>query len=60
MKIDMTDYQKKILDDLPDKYQGEAIAPAANHLFELNETACKLSERDAHVFHMIVAKLLFM
>ena len=33
VKIDMTDDLKKILDDLPSKYQGRAIAPAEKHLF---------------------------
>ena len=37
VKIDTTDYLKTILDDIPDKYQGISITPAANHLFEVNE-----------------------
>ena len=60
VKIDMTDFLKNILDDLPNKYQGRAITPAANHLFEFNKTTRKLSEKDAHAFHTIVEKLLFL
>ena len=60
VKIDMTDYLKKILDNLPDKYQVKVITPAANHSFEVNGTTRKLSERDAQAFHTIVAKLLFL
>ena len=60
VKIDIADYQKKILDDLPDKYQGRAITPTANHLFEVNETARKLSKKDAQAFHTIVENFLFL
>ena len=56
----MMDYLKKILDDLPNKYQGRAITLAANHLFEVNKTTRKLSEKDAQSFHTIVAKLIFL
>ena len=56
VKIDMTDYLKKILDDRSDKYQGRAITPAANHLFEVNKTTRKLNEKDAQAFHTIVEK----
>ena len=50
----MMDYLKKILDNLPYKYQGRAITPAANHLLEVNENVSKLSEKDSQVFHTIV------
>ena len=60
VKIDMTYYLKKILDDLLKKHQGRAITPAANHLFEVNKTTRKLSEKDAQAFHTIMAKLLFL
>ena len=33
VSIDMPYYLKNILDDMPTKYQGRAITPAANHLF---------------------------
>ena len=56
----MMDYLKKILDDLPNKYPGRAITLAANHLFEVNKTTRKLSEKDAQSFHTIVAKLIFL
>ena len=56
----MIDYQNKIMDGPPDKYQGEFITLAANHIFEVNETAHKLRKSDAQAFHTIVAKILFM
>ena len=60
VKIDMTGYLKKILNDLPNKYQGRAITPAANHLFEVNKTTKNISEKDAQAFHTIMEKLLFL
>ena len=57
VKIDMTDYLKKILDDLPNKYQGRAITLSANHIFEVNKTMRKLSDKDAQSFHTIVTNL---
>ena len=60
VKIDMTDYLKKVLDDLPNKYQGRAITTTANHLFEVNNTTRKLREKDAQAFHTVLAKLLFL
>ena len=52
--INMTDYLKKILDELPDKYQGRAITPAANHLCGVNETVHRLSEKDATIVENIL------
>ena len=60
VKIDMTDYLKNILDDLPRKYQGGAITPAVNHIFEVNNTTHKLSKGYAQAFHTIVTKLMFL
>ena len=60
VNIYMTDYLKKILDDRPIKYQGRSITPAANHLFEVEKTTCKLSKGYNQEFHTIVTKLLFL
>ena len=60
VKIDMKDYLKKILDNLPEKYQGRAITPEEKHHSEVNNTTRKLSEKDAQAFHTIVSKLLFL
>ena len=60
VKINMTDYLKTIMDDLPDKYQVRAITPTTNHLFEFNETAQKLSKKNTHTLHTIVEKFLFL
>ena len=60
MKIYMTNYLKKILNDLPIKYQGMATTPAANNFFGVNKTTRKLSKKDAQAFHTIVANFLFL
>lgn len=59
-RICMTDYVNEILDELPESMSGTAVTPAANHLFEVNEEAVKLSEADAQFFHHNTAKLLFL
>ena len=60
VKIDMKDYLKMILDYPTKKYQGEAITPAVNHPFEMNNTARKLSKAEAKTFHTIMSNLLFL
>ena len=40
----MEDYIKKILEDVPHDMEGTAKTPAANHLFNINDGAKKLSE----------------
>eukprot|EP00957_Ditylum_brightwellii_P015474 1164817-Ditylum_brightwellii.AAC.1 len=37
VKIDMIEYIMKMLNDLPEDYDGEAATPAANHLHEVSE-----------------------
>jgi hypothetical protein len=45
VKIHMIDYiQKKMLAEIPDDMNGEAATPAANNIFEVNESADKLDE----------------
>ena len=60
IKMDMKDYVKKILDELPKKYQGRSITPAANHLIKVNKTTRKLGKKDSQAFYTIVEKMLFM
>ena len=60
VKIYMTYYLEIILDNMPENCQGRAITMAANHIFKVNETARKLSEKEAQAFHTIVEKFLFL
>ena len=60
VQITIYDYIKNMLAELPAVMDGESRTPAALHLFEVNEEAVKLSEKDAQFFHHYVAKLLFL
>jgi hypothetical protein len=62
VKIGMSNYITKMLDDLPPNMDGESATPAANHLFEVNpDTDNMLLDHDnAEFFHTNMAKLLFL
>ena len=56
----MIDYVKSVLDELPTDMDGTAPTPASSHLFEVNESAEKLSDELGNLYHHNVAKLLFL
>ena len=60
VKIDMTNYILKILEGLPEGFNGTAITPAASHLFDIKDTCLKLDSKTMVLFHHIVAQLLFL
>ena len=60
VKIKMLDYVEKMLADLPKEMDGEAITPAANHLFDVDEDSPKMGEEQAQFYHTYVAKTLFL
>ena len=62
VKFTMIDYIENMLADLPSDMDGEAVTPAANHLFEVNENTAEmqLDPETADLFHHFVAKLLFL
>ena len=45
VKIDMTEYLLKILKYVPKKHKGNAVMPAANHLFEVKNNGMKSQQR---------------
>jgi hypothetical protein len=57
--VDMEDYLKEILKDLPEDMNGTATTPVADHLFKVRDNAPKLNEDRAEFFHRVVAQLLF-
>merc|ERR1712085_192705 len=57
--VDMEEYLKEIIKDLPEDMNGTATTPAADHLFKVRENAPKLNEEQAGFFHRVVAQLLF-
>jgi hypothetical protein len=58
--IKMDDSIEKMLEELPEEFDGEAPTPAANHLFNTDENSPKVDEERAQFFHEHVAKTLFM
>jgi hypothetical protein len=60
VKIKILDYVEKMLADLPAKMDGEAPSPAANHLLTVNDDQAKVDEKRARLFHIYVAKKLFL
>jgi hypothetical protein len=60
VQIYMHDYIDNMLSELPADFDGEAATPAANHLFQVNKNAEKVSEAKAQLFHHNTAKLLFL
>jgi hypothetical protein len=61
VKFSMYDYLQDIIATLPDdlRTNRNTTTPAADHLFEVNDNATKLSQKRADTFHKYVAKLLF-
>ena len=57
--VDMEDYLDKMMDGLPSDMDGYASIPAADHLFRTRLNVPKLSEKQAELFHRIVAQMLF-
>jgi hypothetical protein len=57
----MYDYLEDIIANLPENLQTNRsfVSPAADHLFTVDDSADKINETDAGVFHHHVAKLLF-
>ena len=61
VKISMYKYIKQLLSKLPEDVAGLAATPAANHLFQFDDTnAEQLSKSEAQFFHHNVSKLLFL
>jgi hypothetical protein len=58
-KIFMTKYLKEAIDAFPEDCNTLAKAPAASHLFEVNDECARINEADIKKLHSIVAKLLF-
>ena len=59
--IDMREYISSILDQVPDDMKGEALTPAANHLFQVNtDNPDLLDEQQSTLFHHITMQLQYL
>ena len=59
-KIKMLDYVENMLNEAPDDMDCEALTPAANHLFDVDEDSPLVDEERAQLFPTFVAKTLFL
>ena len=57
--VDMEAYLDEMLTDLPEDMGGVATTPAADHLFKVRDSAPKLNEERAELFHRVTAQMLF-
>jgi hypothetical protein len=60
VKIDMRDYVKKVLGEMPEDMDGTATSPAAQYLLQVKEGVELLDKPKSEFFHATVAKLLFL
>ena len=60
VKVVMTDYIKKLIKDAGDKFKGNAVTPAKNNLFIINDFSPYLSVEFSQFFRTFTAKLLFL
>ena len=55
--IDMSDYVKTIIADMPEEMVGKAPTPATNHLFKIREGSVPIKKEKTYSFHKIVMQL---
>jgi hypothetical protein len=60
VRIDMQEYVKKVLIEMPDDMDGTASSPAAEYLFDIQDGIEALDKEKREFFHATVAKLLFL
>jgi hypothetical protein len=60
VQVIMTQYVKKLVEDAEEKFKGNAVTPAKNNLFIINNLSPYLSVELSQFFHTITAKLLFL
>jgi hypothetical protein len=58
--VDMVDYLKSVIAEMPDEMIGTASTPAARHLFQINENPELLDPERAAGFHRMVMQLLYL
>jgi hypothetical protein len=58
--VDMIDYVKTIIADMPPEMEGTALTPAGDNLFKVNPNPVLLDREKADVFHRMVMQLLYL
>ena len=59
IKVNVVKYVKDTVKMFPEEVKGKVAIPAAEHLREVNDQAERLPEKQAQLFHTIVARSLF-
>jgi hypothetical protein len=59
VRINMGDYLRKVIKELPKEITGVCATSASDNLFKVQEDGRKLSDESEEVFHHIVYQLLF-
>jgi len=60
VKFTMPDYIDTLLDECPSDFDGTAITPASNYLFNINDKAEMLDDDHSTEYHHLTAKLLYL
>ena len=58
--VDMVEYVKTIISEMPEEMAGTTATPAAAHLFKTNANPDPLSEEKAKTFHRMVMQLQYL
>jgi hypothetical protein len=58
--VKMLDSVAKMIEELPEEFDGKATTPAGCDLFKIDENSPKVDEKKAQFYHTHVAKTLFM
>ena len=58
--VDMIDYIKTIMAEMPKDMEGTAKTPAGSHLFQVSDHPVLLDGDKAEVFHRMVMQLLYL
>lgn len=60
VRVAMADYIRRMLEEAPDGFFGEAATPEEKHLFDVDDHSPKLEEHRANIFHNLVARTVFL
>jgi hypothetical protein len=60
VSVEMVDYIKTVLSEMPEEMRGKAATPAADHLFHVRDDPVLLEKDKADSFHKIVMQLQYL
>jgi hypothetical protein len=60
LKVNLTSYVRKMLEDFPIKFKGKSKCPWSENLFKVDETSNNLPQEKIKTFHMFVLKRMFL